>query len=69
MKEDKILFESADGPDGIRLYTSEQQAAVDWAGDANALYLEASVNGAFIRLGPFLRKIRFDLESALGVTE
>lgn len=65
--EKRVLFEASDGPDGLKLYTSEDQAAVDYAGDENALYLEASVNGAYVCLGPFLKVIRVALEEALGV--
>lgn len=69
MYDKRILFESADGPDSLMLYTSEDESVIDWAGDGNALYLTASVGGAFIKMGPFLKQIRFDLENTLKGVE
>ena len=55
----KILLSVADGPEGIEIYTSDHQGISDWSGDLPALYLNASVNGASVTMGPFnLKKIR-----------
>lgn len=62
----KILFESADGPEGLHIYTSEDRAVVDWGTDIPGLYIEAAVNGAYVKLGPFhMKKIRQALEERL----
>jgi hypothetical protein len=62
----RVLFESADGPDGICLYTSEERSAVDFSGDFPSLYLEVAVMGAHVTIGPFMKSIRLDLEAALN---
>jgi len=50
----EFLLEIGDGSDGIEIYTSEDEAVVDWATDIPALYLTVScgmlVNAKF---GPF----------------
>jgi hypothetical protein len=61
--EKKILFKCCDGPEGLEIYTSEQQAITDWATDYPALYLIADIQGSHVRLGPFqISKIRKSLE-------
>ena len=64
-----VLFESGDGPDGITIYTSFERAAVDHAGDEKALYIEICVNGASVQMGPFMRKVRVEMEQAFGVAQ
>lgn len=65
-----ILFEAGDGPEGITIYTSTEEAVVDWSNDIPSLYIQASVDGAFVKLGPFqLKSIREKLTSALGNPE
>jgi len=64
-----ILFDSGDGPDGLTLYTSFDRASVDHAEDEKALYIEACVNGTSVQMGPFMRKIRVELEQAFGVAQ
>ncbi len=54
----KVILEAGDGPDGITLYTSENEGVVDWADSLPALYLTASVNGASVKLGPFIKGVR-----------
>lgn len=69
MRDKKILFSSADGPESLEIYTSEDGAIVDWAGDIPALYVNATINGACVNLGPFhLSKIRKDFEKLLDPT-
>ena len=50
----QILLSVADGPESIELYTSEDEAVVDWARDSPALYLTATVAGSYVKLGPFM---------------
>lgn len=58
----KVLISIGDGPEGFEFYTSEEEAVCDFSNDVPALYLTASVNGAFIKLGPFqLKSIREEL--------
>lgn len=52
----EILLEVGDGPEGITIYTSEEEAIVDWADHVPALYIQASLNGAYVKLGPFMLK-------------
>jgi hypothetical protein len=40
----KVLLSAGDGPDGIEIYTSEDRAAVDWAHDIPALYVDINLN-------------------------
>lgn len=55
----KILFSIADGPESVEIYTSEDEAVVDFAACYPAMYLTATVNGASVKLGPFhLKSIR-----------
>ena len=50
----QVLPAVADGPESIELYTSEDEAIVDWAAHVPALYLSATMNGAYVKLGPFV---------------
>ncbi len=64
MKDKRVLFSAGDGPEHIEFYVSEDEGVVDWASDLPALYLTASVNGAYIKLGPFqMKSIRQALEN------
>jgi len=55
----KILLSVADGPEHIELYTSDDEAVVDWSGQIPALYLTASTHDTYVKLGPFqLLKIK-----------
>lgn len=40
----KIIFDSGDGPEGICVYTSEDEGAVAWAGTVPAVYIEIVVD-------------------------
>lgn len=52
--KDKItLLSVGDGPEGIEIYTSQDEGVVDWATSFPAVYLTASINGAQVKLGPF----------------
>lgn len=54
MERDKqILLSVADGPEGIEIYTSEDEGVCDWSQTFPAMYLTASVNDAYVKLGPF----------------
>jgi hypothetical protein len=65
IKDKKILFDIDDGPEGITIYTSDEEGVVDWGNDLPALYLEASLHGANFKLGPFqLSTIRKYFEEA-----
>jgi hypothetical protein len=57
----QVILSAADGPEGIEIYTSEEEGIVDWSPASPALYLVASVNGASIKLGPFGRGVRDQL--------
>jgi hypothetical protein len=49
----RLLF-AADGPEGIEIYTSEEEAICDFSPTIPALYLIATVQGASVKLGPFM---------------
>jgi len=51
---DDVVFDIGDGPEGITLYFSEEEAIVDWAATVPALYLTASTNDSYVKLGPFI---------------
>lgn len=49
----EVLLSVADGPEGIEIYQSADEAVVDWSGDIPAVYLVATLDGAMVKLGPF----------------
>jgi hypothetical protein len=49
----QILFSVADGPESIEIYTSDHEGVVDWSSTFPAVYLSATLNGAYVKLGPF----------------
>ena len=50
----RVLLSVGDGPDGIELYTSEEDAVVDWARSVPSLYMTASCGMyGFVKFGPF----------------
>ena len=51
--DEEILMEVGDGPEGIKMYLSEDKAIVDWSTTIPALYVEVALNGAAVQLGPF----------------
>ena len=53
MADKKVLFELADGPEGITIYSSDKEAVVDWANHIPALYVTVALDGAFAKFGPF----------------
>lgn len=61
MKTDKrILLSVADGPEGIEIYTSDDEGVVDWSPAFPAVYITASLNGAMVKLGPFTLKAIYE---------
>jgi hypothetical protein len=59
-----VLLSAQDGPESIEIYTSEDQAVVDWSCDVPALYVHVTLNGAACYLGPFCL-IRKQVEAAI----
>jgi hypothetical protein len=53
LREHKVLLDASDGPEGIRIYTSEEEGVVDWSGTFPAVYVEIALNGANAKFGPF----------------
>jgi hypothetical protein len=49
----QYLLRAGDGPEGIEIYTSDEEGVVDWSQAFPALYLTASMNGVMVKLGPF----------------
>lgn len=61
------LLYAADGPEHIELYTSYEESIVDWGADLPGLYLTASLNGTYVKLGPFqLSSVREAVEQQLA---
>ena len=69
MKNDstkRILLSVGNGLEGITIYTSDNEGVIDWCSSLPALYLEASVQGATVKLGPFFcSSIRESITQAL----
>lgn len=66
MPDKQILLDVGDGPEGITIYTSDDEGVVDWAGSFPAVYITISINGAFAKFGPFsLKGIHDQIKSAL----
>jgi hypothetical protein len=61
-----VLLDVGDGPDGIQLYTSEDEAIATWAAGVPALFLIAQGMGAYVKLGPFLPRVLEQLRNALA---
>jgi hypothetical protein len=62
-----ILLEAADGPEGIEIYTDDEEGIVDWACTFPSVYVNISINGAMAKFGPFtLPKIYKDIEKAVS---
>lgn len=62
----KILLSVADGPEGIEIYTSEDEGMVDWSPSFPAVYVVINTQDAMVKLGPFqLRSIYDGLAAAL----
>jgi len=49
----KILLSVGDGPEHIEIYTSEEEGVVNFSPALPGLYLTASCQDAYIKLGPF----------------
>jgi hypothetical protein len=47
------LLKACDGPEGIEIYTSEDEGVVDWSSTFPAVYLQVNTHDAMIKLGPF----------------
>lgn len=66
MKADrKILLDAGDGPDGLTIYTSEEEAIVDWAASSPAMYITVAVQGGYAKFGPFLPRVLEQVKAAL----
>ena len=48
-----VLLDASDGPEGIKIYVSEEEGVVDWSETFPAVYVEISLQGASFRCGPF----------------
>lgn len=64
----KILLDVADGPEGIKIYTSEDDGVVDWSSTFPAVYIIINTHDAMVKLGPFqCSKIYNELVSKLKI--
>lgn len=67
INDKQVLLNVGDGPEGITIYTSEDQGIIDWSPSWPALYIEISINGASSKFGPFtLPAIHNGIKSALN---
>jgi hypothetical protein len=63
-----ILLQAQDGPEGIEIYTDDDEGVVDWAITFPPVYVTISINGAMAKFGPFtLPKIYKDVARALAI--
>lgn len=53
-KDKTVLLAIGDGPEGIEIYTSDQEGVIDWAATLPALYVSVTINGAMAHFGPFV---------------
>ena len=47
------LLDVHDGPEGIEIYTSEEEGVVDWSNTFPAVYIVVNTQDAMVKLGPF----------------
>lgn len=49
-KDRKILLDVGDGPEGIKIYTSEDEGVIDWSSTEPTVYLEIANWETFYRI-------------------
>ena len=49
----EILLNVSDGPEAIKIYTSEEEGVIDWSNTFPAVYVQIALNGAYAKFGPF----------------
>lgn len=59
-KQKTILLEASDGPEGIQIYTSEEEGVVDWSPAFPALYVVVNTQDAMVKVGPFQLKTVYE---------
>lgn len=65
----RVLLLVADGPEGIEIYTSKDEAVVDWSPHVPALYVVVTIQDAMVKLGPFqMGTIQRQLAEKYGLT-
>ena len=62
----KIIFDTGDGPEGICVYTSEDEGAVDWADTTPAVYIEIGNYNTSFKIRLTMQKVVDDLLAALS---
>jgi hypothetical protein len=62
------LLKVTDGPEGIEIYTDDDEAIIDWGAGIPGIYIIATASGAYVKIGPFqLKSIREGVERILNV--
>jgi len=65
--DQQVLLDVEDGPEGIKIYLSMDRGVVDWSSSLPAMYIEATLWGASVKLGPFhMNSVRDAVVHALG---
>ena len=65
--KENVLLDIADGPEGIEIYTSEDEGIIDCSNTFPAVYIVVTMYGAMSKFGPFtLKSIYEKLEKALN---
>lgn len=49
----KVILSASDGPDHIEVYSSDAEGVVDFSPILPAVYLSASVQDCYVKMGPF----------------
>lgn len=53
-RNDRVnLLNIGDGPEGILIYTSEDEGSIDHSNKFPAMYMEVAIHGAAMKFGPF----------------
>ena len=47
------LLHATDGPEGIEIYTSEDEGVIDWSATFPAVYVVVATHDSYVKLGPF----------------
>ena len=65
-KDIKTLLEVGDGPEGIAIYTSEDEGIVDWSSTEPTVYIEICNNETYFRVRLTMQKTVDELLKALS---
>jgi len=62
----KIIFDTGDGPEGLTVYTSEDEGVVDWSNTTPTVYVVIANDTGCFKIRMTMQKVVDDLLAALG---